>query len=143
VLCHCGIEVRVDHSGLDDGDLVVRADLDDPVHELEGQHDTARRGVRATGHTRPGTPADDRHVVARRPLQEDLHVLDGPRTDDGDGQGLPQDRPLVTGVLREVRSRRGDASGKGRDQFLEDGRVDHDPPMKRRYRAAARGQKSL
>lgn len=88
----------VDDARFDDGDPVDRADLQDPVHLDEGQHDAAVDGVGCAGETGAGALWDDGRTEGRRRAHDVLDLLRGARQDDGGGGSGVAEAGRVLGV---------------------------------------------
>ena len=92
-----GVEVGGDDAGLDDGDLIVRADLDDPVEPRQVEHDARRR-------RRPHLP----RRRCRRPRGTTANAVRAGRTAASPAPARPSRR-----VRRSPRARRASRSGPG------------------------------
>lgn len=94
----CKVKVGIDDSWFDDGHLILRPYLDDPVHPLEAEDDAPGDGMSAAGQAGAPAPGYNRHS---QPVCAPHHVLDlvhiFSKHDDG-GLGRLHERTLVAGV---------------------------------------------
>ncbi|MGC0340379.1 hypothetical protein RKD20_005413 [Streptomyces sp. SLBN-8D4] len=116
---HRAGEGRVDDAGFDDGDAVDRADLQDPVHLRQGQHDAAVGGVGRARQARAGALGDDRDAQFGGDAHDVLDLFDRARQDDhGGGAGRAEARHVVGVGARDVRVGEHGVGGQSAEQAV-------------------------
>ncbi len=102
VLGECGVEVGIQDAGLDDGEKIIGAHLEDAVHPPHRQRDLAGAGVGAARETGPRSAGHDGRARLGRDAERLLDILDRPGVHDGEGETRMPRAPTCRRVPRDA-----------------------------------------